>query len=682
MLKKYYEQDKCIGVCASRAYYVPFEKGAAVEYEREDSERFTSLNGTWRITPYESVLDADEFWLESGEKEIPVPSCVQFYGYDNIQYTNVRYPFPFDPPHVPNKNPCYHYSRTFTWNGKEDERAYLVFEGVDSCFYVYVNGREVGFSQISHRISEFDITKFVQAGENKLDVLVLKWCMGSYLEDQDKWRFTGIFRDVYLLRRPKTHITDYKIVTDIVGKDGIVRFENRSPLAVTLSLCGQTQTVKSGETGAFTVKNAVFWSAETPYLYDLRIEGGDEVIFNRVGICTSCVEKGLYLFNGKPIKFYGVNRHDFHSLKGAAVDKADMLNDLLLMKKMNVNAIRTSHYPSSPLFYELCAEYGFYVVSESDIECHGCITCGDDENEFATQYGLLAEDARFDGSRLMRETCNVEEHKNFACVAIWSLGNEAGYGKGMRLAAEKVHELDARPVHYEGLWEISRTNYGKLGYYDQPLDVVSRMYPTPEWMKNDYLNDPNEKRPLMLCEYLHAMGNGPGGFTEYWDVIESSPRFMGGFIWEWADHGIRTEKGYRYGGDFNEYEHDGNFCIDGITSPDRAIKAGTLAMKKAYQPLLFKKNGTMLTVLNKNYFAAECGTLRIKQNAETTVSVCIAPRETIALDCETGDLTVRYYRGNEAEEVAREQFIETKTEKSPFASLPIACNQKGHRLLV
>lgn len=673
MLKPYYNYTQSINVLPARCYYVPFDENDKRSYDRENSSWFTSLNGTWKIVGYDSILDIpDDFYKTDGEKEIPVPSCVQYYGYDYFQYTNVRYPFPFDPPHIPAKNPAYRYSRYFEWK-KTSEKAHIVFEGVDSAFYLFVNGKEVGYSQISHRISEFDITEYVKDGENKLDVIVLKWNAGSYLEDQDKWRFTGIFRDVYLLRRPKTHITDYKIDTNIKGNDGIVTVTNRSDIQITVDFNGEQKQVKPKDEVTFTVKDAKLWSAETPNLYDMTLSANGEIIYERVGIRTSEVKKGIYLFNGKPIKFYGVNRHDFHPEKGYAVSKEDMLNDILLMKSLNVNAVRTSHYPSSPLFYELCNEYGLYVMSEADIESHGSVNCygrGDEK-----YYKLITDNKDFEQSTVERNVVNVEEHKNFACVVMWSLGNEAGWGTNFKTALKEIRKIDSRPVHYENIWCISNTDE----YYTVGVDVVSRMYPHPEWMANDYINDKKEKRPLVLCEYAHAMGNGPGGLKEYWDIMESSDRFMGGFIWEWADHGVKygEENGFKYGGDFGEYLHDGNFCIDGIVSPDRKIKAGTKQMKYYYQPLKFERKDDTLIVTNKNYFKTETGELDINGK---TQSICISPRECISIKIPDKDIRVKYtVDGNE---VAHAQFLTDNKKQSEFKPVVIKTEQKGHLLNV
>ena len=693
MLEKYYEKTQSIGIEPLRAYYIPFVKGCKKSYNREDSTRFFSLNGIWKIKAYDSVVYADRFWEKEGEKEIPVPSCVQYYGYDYFQYTNVRYPFPFDPPHIPSQNPAYHYSRKFNWSGKE--RAYIVFEGVDSCFYLYINGKFVGFSQISHRISEFDVTDFVNEGENKVDVLVLKWCKGSYLEDQDKWRLTGIFRDVYMLSRPKKHIGDYKITTDIQGKDGVIRLENRGDEPLSVVLLGEKKVVESQRSVQFTVKDANYWSAESPYLYEMEISCGEEVVFQKVGICTSVIKDKLYYFNGETIKFYGVNRHDFHPEKGYAVSKEDMLNDILLMKKLNVNAVRTSHYPSSPLFYELCNEYGLYVMSESDLESHGALLAGDITEKINDRYSLIAQNPEFQESTVERQITNVECHKNFSCIVMWSLGNEASWGRNFIHALKAIKERDSRPVHYESIFspgervEKSVSVLGEKAYdndfenqeYDVPLEMHSYMYPSFEWMEG-FLDAKNVTRPLLLCEYAHAMGNGPGGLQDYWDIMESSPRFMGGFIWEWADHGVKyKEKDYRYGGDFGEVEHDGNFCIDGILMPDRKMKAGTLSMKKVYQQASFERVNGGIKIFNKQFFAPIIGTLKLRySNSQELKEICIEPRNTIMIDCTGGDLIAEIYANDEC--IAGEQFIEEKVEKTSTQNARVSFKEKEGKLFV
>ena len=495
MFKQYHQEDKNVNLCEPRAYYVPFSATQKRSYDRAKSDRFYSLNGDWKIAEYESAYDADQFWLKTGEKEISVPSCVQYFGYDGFQYTNIVYPFPFVPPIIPEKNPCYHFSRTFSYVKTTNEKVYFITEGVDSCYYLYVNGTFVGFTQISHKLGEFDITPFLKDGENKIDMLVMKWCMGSYLEDQDKWRFTGIFRDVYLLKRPEGHIVDYKIETAIDGNDGVVTFRLANRVSACVTFNGETKET-NGETLVFRVKDARLWSAETPYLYEMTIEAVGERIFERVGIRTSEVKDGVYLFNGKPIKFFGVNRHDFHPEKGAAVSYEDMRADLLLMKKLNVNAVRTSHYPSSPLFYGLCDEIGLYVMSESDLETHGAQASWHETKEsWQKAVSFLAEDVRFDAAITERQRFNVQNNKNHACVVIWSIGNECGFGQNLLRAADAIRALDGRPVHYESFCNYDPNRYSKDEYYSWQFDMVSRMYTAWEWVLNGYLNDEKEKRP-------------------------------------------------------------------------------------------------------------------------------------------------------------------------------------------
>ena len=672
MLAKYYEKDKSVGVLPPRAYFIPFERGQKRSDSREDSRRFQSLNGTWKIRPYESVLDADKFWEDTPADEIPVPSCVQYYGYDNFQYVNDRYPFMYDPPRVPAHNPAYHFTRTFTADDalSVGDRVYLLFEGVDSSFYLYINGRFVGFSQIAHKVSEFDITDYVCMGENRIDVLVLKWCFGSYLEDQDKWRFTGIFRDVYLLFRTQYHITDYKITTAIEKDHAVVTFENKGKVGALVRFEGKELPVEGGRSASFIVKEPRLWSAEAPYLYDMEIICREEVIFERVGIRTVCIKNGIFLINGKPVKLRGVNRHDFHPDRGAAVTEDDMRFSLTQMKKFNVNAVRTSHYPSSPLLYKMCDELGLYVMSESDLESHGSQRSRK-EGTYQQRLALMAENPVFRDQVCERQSVNVEWNKNHPCVVIWSLGNEAGWGANFIAASELVHSLDSRPVHYEGFWEMDRMHYMNGEFYTVPLDMLSRMYPQTSWMTDEYLTDPRETRPLVLCEYAHAMGNGPGGLEDYWKVIESNDRFMGGFIWEWFDHGIRYKtQGYRYGGDFGEKVHDGNFCLDGIVLPDCSPKPGTYEMKKVYQPAAISLSGKSLRIFNKYYFIPLRGTLKVTCPATGDVRECvieIPPRQKIVCEGMVADNTnvrVEIFAESVGEPVAWENFYSAKFVKT------------------
>lgn len=644
MLTNYYESFDTVNVLDTRSYYVPFAKSEDAFAPRRESSKYVDLNGVWRIREFAGPIEVrDDFYAVRPSAEITVPSCVQYYGYDGFQYTNVRYPIPFNPPFVPSLNPCYHYERTFSLEKVGGECYYLNFEGVDSCFYLYVNDEFVGFSQVSHRVSEFDVTDKLKNGENKLSVLVLKWCAGTYLEDQDKLRFTGIYRDVYLLKRPEGHIVDYKIETNMAGE---VRFIHLGGGDVTVEFCGESKPVKNGETVVFNVSNPRLWSAEDPYLYDMIISGSGEVIGEKVGIRQSEVKDGIYLFNGKPIKFFGVNRHDFNAKSGATVTVENLIEDFTLMKKLNVNAIRTSHYPNMPEFAQLCDRYGFYVMSESDMECHGVVerTAGLGEKN----YDRIATDKNFEEAIVERQRCNVQRDKNRASVVIWSMGNEAGYGENFEAASRYIKSVDStRPVHYEGSCRVDVEKFGQEAYYTKAVDVFSRMYPNPEWMTDEYLTDPLEKRPLVLCEYCHAMGNGPGDLKQYWDIMNSSDRFMGAFIWEWADHAVLYDGiGFRYGGDFGESVHDSNFCCDGIITSDRKLTQKSEEMKKVYEPVFFIRNGNTLTIKSRNFFNELDAVLTVtyRKNGrdieKETHELRLAPQSSISVTLKAAEVVV------------------------------------------
>lgn len=565
-----------IGAEKARSYYVPFSEGQEAPYkngilEREASDRFLVLDGEWNIKKHAS-LDEVEIDEELFDK-IAVPSCVQIKGFDTIQYLNARYPFPFDPPHVPSENPAYHYRRSFTL-GEIDEKYYLVFEGVDSAFYVFVNGKEVGYGQISHAMNEFDITPFVKAGENVLDVVVLKWCAGTYLECQDKFRFTGIFRSVYVLSRPKEHISDFKIESDYDGKDGFITVHNFSEIPFHYSVNGEEGELAPQAKTTVTIKNAIPWTAEQPHLYEVILSASGEKILQKVGVRRVCIENGIFKINGKHIKLKGVNRHEMSPETGATVTAEDTLKDLELMKWANVNAIRTCHYPDMPEFYELCDALGFYVIDEADVETHGV---GAAQNGYDVRlWEKFTDNGTFDRGVLDREVNLYERDKNKTCVIIWSLGNESNYGKMFYEGADYIHARDSRPIHYEGIVYADRSKY-----YTDRIDIASRMYAPPEFF-DEFLQDEKETRPYVLCEYSHAMGNSNGDLNDYWNKIDSNDRFMGAFVWEWGDHAVKGEKGFLYGGDFGETEHDGNFCVDGLVAPDRKVKSNLLELKAVY----------------------------------------------------------------------------------------------------
>ncbi len=577
-MKEFQRFDR-IGTTPHRSYYIPFAEEDAVRtkhgiLDRTSSSRFTSLDGVWQIKQLDHVEDfaVNEMLGES----IPVPSCVQMHGYDNIQYLNIRYPFPVMLPHLPYENPCWHYRRTFNIKKQKGERYYINFEGVDSAFYVYINGEFKGYSQISHATSEFDITDLAVNGENTIDVLVLKWCISTYLECQDKFRFSGIFRNVYMLTRPERHISDYKIETYIDGENGTLKFVNESDVDAVLTLEGMEITVPAKETGYITVNNAKLWTAEEPNLYKLVIRSCGEKIIESIGFRVVSIDGKVFKINGVPVKLKGVNRHDFHCETAATVSLEDMAKDIHLMKELNVNAVRTSHYPNSPEFYMLCDTFGIYVMDEADLEMHGA--CSRDGRYDIPLWEEYAENEFFTPGITDRHVALVERDKNRPSVIIWSLGNESSFGKAFFDGAKYIKNRDnTRPIHYEGL-----QNADPKYYYTDMVDMVSMMYPSFEKIREDVLDNPEETRPFVLCEYTHAMGNSCGDIAEYWDMIYNNEQMMGGFVWEWADHGIKTEKGFLYGGDFKEPEHDGNFCADGLLTPDRKIKSNALEMMAVY----------------------------------------------------------------------------------------------------
>ena len=575
---KEYESFKRIGTMPHRSYYIPFAEEDTIEtkygiQDRTSSSRFMSLDGVWKIKAHDHIEDFD--LNETLENEIPVPSCVQMHGYDYIQYINVRYPFPVIFPHVPYENPSWHYRRTFNLDKKSDEKYYINFEGVDSAFYLYINGQFKGYSQISHAISEFDVTDLVKNGENTIDVHVLKWCVSSYLEDQDKFRFSGIFRNVYMLTRPEKHITDYKIETKFSGDDGILCFANESEIAVDLTFEGENTTVPAGEKVELVCKNVKAWSPETPTLYTLEIRANGEKIEEKIGFREVTIDGKVFKINGKNVKLKGVNRHDFNCETAATVTLENLEQDILLMKELNVNAVRTSHYPNRPEFCLLCDSYGIYMLDEADLEMHGAGFC---EGTWSRErWEGFANDPRVAPGITDRHIALVERDKNRTCVVMWSLGNESSFGEAFFEGARYIKNRDSRPVQYEGLMCCDEKHF-----YTDLVDVVSMMYTSFDEIRERVLNNPKENRPYILCEYTHAMGNSCGDIADYWDMIYNNEQMLGAFVWEWADHAIKTEKGFLYGGDFGEPDHDGNFCVDGLLTTDRKLKSGAIEMKAVY----------------------------------------------------------------------------------------------------
>ena len=582
-----------IGTLEKHCYFIPFGADECPFDSREKSSRFELLNGDWEFGYYDSIIDMeDDFISLTFDKKSPVPSNWQLGGYDKPQYTNVCYPIPFDPPYVPDDIPVGVYRRSYNYIPDGLDRI-LTFEGVDSCLYLYVNGEFAGYTQVSHNTAEFDITPYLHEGENSITAAVLKWCDGTYLEDQDKFRLSGIFRDVYVLSRPKKRLENYIVKTVLSDDMSFARLEFTPfgcDVRAVLSDSDNNEITEisadNGKTAFCNISAPVLWSAEKPYLYRLTIFAGDEVIGERVGFRKISIENGVVKINGKAVKFKGVNRHDSYPDTGYYASYEQMKNDIILMKKHNINAVRTSHYPNSPLFYQLCDELGMYVIDEADMESHGCVEV---YNDFKWSRGyngiaLLASDERFEKAILDRSESLVKRDINRPCVVFWSLGNESGYGTNMLAAGELVKSLDdTRLLHYESTHKLDDTS-------DEILDVVSEMYTSPEDMMK-FLEKEDEKRPFILCEYCHAMGNGPGDLEDYHSIFYSNERFCGGFVWEWSDHACPlgvTDDGrikYGYGGDFGEKHNDGNFCMDALTYPDRTPHTGLLELKQVYRPV-------------------------------------------------------------------------------------------------
>lgn len=599
-LTKYFENFSTnhINTLDNRAYYIPTDI--------TEEKNMVLLSGEdWKFKIYPDYLAVpDNFskgeWINYDI--IPVPSCWNSLGYEKYQYCNVDGPIPFDPPYVLDENSCGAYGKKFTLT-KEDisKELHLNFEGVDSCFYVWLNGEFVGYGQVSHSTSEFDITLFAKEGENKLSVLVLKWCDGTYLEDQDKFRMSGIFRDVYILKRAKNRIQDYTITTDIVENKGIIEVSfdtigDTSKFNVELqSLKGEViQKDKLSSSMSFIIESPNLWTAETPNLYKL-VFTGDEVITQMVGIKKVEIQNSIFYVNGVAIKLKGVNRHDSNPVTGYTYTKEEFIQDIRLMKEHNVNAVRTSHYPQAPWVMDLYAEYGFYVMNEADYETHNTFSLvgGGHPRDYTKEiiedrsFGLLSNDPVCEDAILDRVQRMVIRDKNAPAVIMWSLGNESGYGTNLEIAASWVKDFNPNfIVHYES------SIYQLIGHENDVsnIDVYSRMYPELEYV-DAYCNQEKINRPYVLCEYTHAMGNSSGDLEDYFERFYKYDCLVGGFVWEWCDHGLymgKTPEGkakYCYGGDFGEFPHDGNFCLDGLVFPNREPHSSLQEHKQVARPI-------------------------------------------------------------------------------------------------
>ena len=606
IVPRYYENLSVLheNTMPARAYYIPASKRMdnLVEH-REESDRMQLLNGTWKFQYFNSIYDIQDSFFEKNYDtenfdEIQVPSVWQMAGYDTHQYTNIRYPFPFDPPYVPQDIPCGAYVHNFEYSRDEKaSKAFLNFEGVDSCFYVWINGSYIGYSQVSHMTSEFDVTDVLQDGTNTVAVLVMKWCDGSYLEDQDKFRMSGIFRDVYILKRPKQAISDYHIKTRIEGMLAKVEIEMKFyfPLNVKISIEDRNGAVVAlgsiaeEGTAVLEIASPELWNTENPYLYKLILETENEVIVDYIALRKIEIKDQVIYLNGQKIKFRGVNRHDSDPVTGFTISLEQLTTDLTLMKQHNFNAIRSSHYPNAPFFYEMCDKYGFMVIDEADIEAHGPFMIyrkeDTDYNRFKRWNEKIADDPVWEEAIVDRVKLMVERDKNRFCIVMWSMGNESAYGCNFEKALEWTKNFDPdRITQYES---ARYRNYDETYDYSN-LDVYSRMYPALSEIQ-EYL-DKDGSKPFLLVEYCHSMGNGPGDFEDYFQMIQDNDKMCGGFVWEWCDHAIAhgtAENGktiYAYGGDHGEEIHDGNFCMDGLVYPDRTVHTGLLEYKNVYRP--------------------------------------------------------------------------------------------------
>ena len=607
-----------------RCYYIPASRrmDCLIE-EREKSDRIQMLNGNWKFRYYNSIYDVKEHFYEpeflaEGFDLIPVPGVWQNYGYDSHQYTNLRYPFPVDPPYVPRENPCGAYIRRFSYHmDSEAPKAFLEFEGVDSCFYVWLNGKYVGYSQVSHGLSEFDITQYVNEGMNTLAVLVLKWCDGSYLEDQDKLRVSGIFRDVYLIKRPEQGIFDYFINTKLEDHNARISIRTKyldKTIPVKASVYDAhgemvTEFVYEGDV-EFIITKPRLWDSEQPYLYSMILETENEVITEKIGIREIYVKENVVYINGAQVKFRGVNRHDSDPVTGSVISIEQMKKDLKMMKQHNFNAVRTSHYPNQPMFYQLCDKYGFFVIDEADNESHGSWTqyySDITEAERASRWNeLISDNPDFNEATLDRVQKLVERDKNRPCVVIWSMGNECGYGCTFENALAWTKQYDpSRLTHYESAYYKGRRR--KYDYSN--LDLYSRMYPGLQEVIDYAESEPD--KPFIMCEYCHSIGNGAGDYEDYFELIEKYDCVCGAFVWEWCDHAVyggKTETGkdkYFYGGDFGEEPNDGNFCMDGLVYPDRTPHSGLMEYKNVHRPARVlsynQKTGELVLKNEMNY---------------------------------------------------------------------------------
>jgi len=694
----YHESPKHLHVGCEKphAYFIPYQSDAAAETcNRANSDSFLSLCGEWSFRYYDALYKVPDFtaadWVPYEGDRLNVPMSWQLAlgrGYDTPHYTNIEYPFPVDPPYVPVDNPCGLYERSFEIDGTTlaQKQIRIVFEGVDSCFYLYVNGKFAAYSQVSHMTSEIVLNDYLTEGTNRLQVLVLKWSDGSYLEDQDKIRSSGIFREVYLLLRDRVHVEDIYVrptLNDDFSKATVqteLELNGNADVAYRL-ISPDGAEVASGVChvdgkGGFSidVDAPVLWNDEQPALYRLYLTCGEEHIMQEVGLRRyEVIGKVLYV-NGKKVKGKGVNRHDSHPYLGGATPMDHMLRDLYIIKAHNVNMIRTSHYPNDPRFLELCDRLGFYVCDEADIETHGF--GGDVGN-----WDQLTDSPEWTEAYLDRAERMMERDKNRACVLMWSVGNESGVGQNHRHMADYFHKrMPGCIVHSEDASRRAiRRRYDeadpavrkKMPITVDYVDIDSRMYPHADDIVKDYLTNPMMEKPFFLCEYSHAMGNGPGDLEKYWQTIYRYDSFFGGCVWELLDHSVDIgEVGnpkFIYGGDMGNHPHSGEFCVDGLLYPDRRPHTGLLELKQVLRPCrmtAFDPEKGTVTLHNLRYFKSlsdldlywtvERNGRVVRQGRITELNIAPQHHRTYAL--KLGDLATLdgfcylnlYFRSNEA----------------------------------
>lgn len=566
-------------------------------YALEDT---LSLNGEWDFTYFSSYRDID---FSVKKDKIQVPAMIQNCGYDNHQYTNIRYPIPFDPPFVPSFTPAMYYSRNVQLQIVAGKKYYISFDGVDNFYYLFVNNAYVGCYAISHVGATFNITNYVKSGDNNVELVVFKWSSNTYFEGQDKLRMSGIFRDCYITTRPAEHITDYVINSDIDLGSGTanmkIEFADSLDKTVTVSGFGYSKTVYCSNCAEFVIDKPLLWNAEKPSLYSVEIDCNGERINAKYAFRKIEIDNNIVKLNGVAIKFHGVNRHESYLETGYVVTREALESDLMLMKMHNINAIRTSHYPNIPLFYTLCDEYGFYVIDEADVEAHGVTAA---QGACGGAFSTLADDLTYLPIFEQRVTRMVRRDRNFGCIVMWSMGNESGWGECIKQCIAQTRALDSsRIIHYESTNDGGKVKDNKF----LELNIVSKMYSSIRDIKDFLIHD---TRPLVLCEYSHAMGNSCGDLDDYEELFDAEPRLCGGFIWEWNDHSALGDYyGHRnvplYGGDFGEKFNDLNFCMDGLLSPYR-IPHGTLKeAKNVFAPIKASLEKGKITVTNRLAFS-------------------------------------------------------------------------------